>query len=130
MSNTNINITENAGLLTPDVSSVNIVAGDSITLIASTETAVKLCMNPETAALLGASENAEVPSGGSLMLTFVGPQVGNHGIALQFPGKKCPSKITAGAGATLHLEPARKSASPIPPEDPDPPPANNPGGDN
>lgn len=130
MSNTNITITEAAGLLVPDVASVNIVAGDTITFIASTETAVKLCMSDATAALLGTDSAAEVPAGGTLILTFAGAAGGTHGIALQFPDKKCPSKITAGAPGTLRIEPARKGASPIPPDQPDEPPVGNSGGDN
>jgi hypothetical protein len=130
MANTNINITEAAGLLVPDVSSVDIIAGDTITFIAGTETAVKLCMSAETAALLGATESAQVAAGGSLALTFSGTPTGNHGVALQFPDKKCPSKIKGGTGATLHIAPASKSASPIPPDEPDPPPSGSPGGEN
>jgi len=127
---TTINITEAAGLLVPDVSSVNIVAGESITFVSATETAVKLCMNAETAALLGTSSGVEITAGGSLTLTFGNAAAGSYGIALQFPDKNCPSKIGTGGAGTLSIEPARKGSSPIPPDEPDPPPSGNPGGDN
>jgi hypothetical protein len=103
MATTEVHITRvDDCILVPDVSTVNIVAGDSIEFWAETDGGVLLCMTPATASFLTPSPDGSVAidGGGSATFQFSAAPAGVYSILLQWPGLACPVVVDQPGGTT------------------------------
>jgi len=103
MANTDVHITEQDGQLFPDVSSVPIVAGDTVTFYADPDHEVSLCMTRETTAIFVPRPDVMVTiaTGASVMLTFTSAPPAAYCIAIQPPGEPCATIFCETADPTV-----------------------------
>jgi hypothetical protein len=110
MANTEVHFESVDGALEPDVSSVNVVAGDSVTFFADPDAGVLLCMSPATAAFLTPSPNGSVSiaAGQSATFQFSAAEPGVYSVVVMPDGSSCPpiDDQPGGTSASLSIQEA------------------------
>jgi hypothetical protein len=98
MATTTIRIEAVGDLFEVNLSSVPIVAGDTVTFEAPASGGARLCMNATTAQIFDppASPGMTVPAGGSAKLQFAAGASGAHAIGVIPTECVCPSTVRPG----------------------------------
>jgi hypothetical protein len=129
MANTDVRITQQGDVSVPDVFTVPIIAGDTVTFHGDPDNQTSLCMTPATSAILSRqpdlpSPQPDLPSpppnqglmnatlarrmhpltvtlaaGGNMALTFLPAAPGNYCIVTQPADWPYPANITCGPGS-------------------------------
>jgi len=112
MPNTAVRISQQGDVFVPDVSSVAIVAGDSVTFFADPDTQTNLCVTSATAAILSPQPDLTmmIAPGGSTTFEFLAAAPGNYCIVTQAPDWPYPTSISCGSGGSspvLSIQPGQ-----------------------
>ncbi len=126
MASTDVRITQQGDVFVPDVFTVPIVAGDTVTFHGDPDNQTSLCMTLATSAILSRQPNLPSPqpnqgqmnemlarprhpltvtlaAGGNMAFTFLPAAPGNYCIVTQPADWPYPTKITCGPGAGDHV---------------------------
>ena len=122
MANTDVRITQQGDVSVPDVFTVPIIAGDTVTFHGDPDNQTSLCMTPATSAILSPQPDLPSPppnqglmnatlarrmhpltvtlaAGGNMALTFLPAAPGNYCIVTQPADWPYPANITCGPGS-------------------------------
>jgi hypothetical protein len=109
MANTDVRITQEGDEFVPDISSVPIVAGDTVTFLADPDSDTELCMKTETAAILSPTPalTVSIPAGESTQFTFAAADPGYYCVLTQSPDWPYPDPFSCASdiGRVLAIQP-------------------------
>ncbi|MCX6631148.1 MAG: hypothetical protein NTW28_26350 [Candidatus Solibacter sp.] len=115
MANTEVRVSIQGEAWVPNVSSVPIIPGDSVTFFAVPDAQTKLCMTADTAAVLTPHPDLTVmiDAGGSTTFGFLAAAAGNYCMLTQAPDCPCPNSISCGAGGSYPVLSIRPGSGPV-----------------
>jgi hypothetical protein len=115
MATTEVLIQNELGLRVPNVPSVSIIAGDSVTFTAGNGDASALYFSPATISILKPTPATPVslPSSGSVTYTFRTAATGAYGVILSSPEASAPDGYDFGNPADPPVLMIQAAASPL-----------------